>query len=369
MKSTLPLIIVLGLLAACSKEEAPEQTTAAETSQTTTEEAVKVVNVSTKELENEPFTSFIRLIGEVKAVDDIKYSAEVSGKIVKYYIPEGGKVSVGDVIAKIDDEMLKKDVERMEAVVASTYENYKRLESIWKEDSIGTEIGYLNAKYLYEQNKASLDQLKIQLRKTNVTSPINGVVESQLVKAGELVGAGTPMVRIIGTDKVKIEVGVPANYAAVIHKGDAAEISFDAYVNKTFKSDISYVASSIQTQSRTFKVEIELPNKNNELKIDMVANVILETASFDEAIVISQEYVFRTENGYELFIASKEKDGKWVAKSRKVTLGPSFNNRVVIDSGVKPGELLITGGSGNIENMTRIAVVDTTESKTMAAAN
>ena len=63
------------------------------------------------------------------------------------------------------------------------------------------------------------------------------------------------------------------------HNG--AIVTFDAYPDKEITSAITYVASSIQTQSRTFKVELQVPNQNNELKIDMVANVILETNRFD----------------------------------------------------------------------------------------
>lgn len=364
MKTILSLLVGLTLIASCTKQES-QQT---ETPESSAENSVKIVNVQAEELSLEPFTAYIRLVGEVKAKDDIRYSAEVSGKVIRYYAQEGDRVKAGEAIAKIDDEMLKKDVERMEAVVAAAYENYKRLESIWKNDSIGTEIGYLNAKYNYEQNKASLEQLKIQLRKTTVISPINAVVETHFVKEGELVSAGTPLVRLIGTDKVKVRVGVPANYAAVIHKGDSARVTFDAFADKEYQTEISYVASSIETKSRTFRIEMELPNQNNELKIDMVANVILETARFQEAIVVNQENVFRTENGYEVFLVGKNADGEAIAIARTVTLGPSFNNRVVVTSGLNPGEKLITGGSGNIENASRIAVVTTSKPANMAYA-
>lgn len=360
MKNLVVTVFMMLALSACGSDESTkEKETSVQVADTTVSSVVKVVNVSTEEIKPQPFTSYIRLVGEVKSIDDIRYSAEVSGKVISYKIPEGGRVKVGETIAKIDDEMLRKDVERMEAMVASARENYERLGSIWKEDSIGTELGYLNAKYAYDQSKASLDQLKIQLRKTNVISPINGVIETHFVKAGEMIAAGTPLVRIIGTDNVKIEVGVPANYAGVIKKGDSAVISFDAYLGKEYTSTIKYVASSIVTQSRTFKVEVHLPNTNNDLKIDMVANVILETNRFENAIVVSQEHVFRTENGYEVFVASKDEQGAAIARSVKVELGPSFENKVVVSNGLNKGDKLITSGAGNIENMSRILVIDT----------
>ena len=353
------------LFVACSSNESEN----VETTETTqpVETLVRIVNVNAEKIAPKEFTSFIRLIGEVKAMNDVKQSSEVSGKLVSYSVKEGQAVKAGDVFAKIDDEMLKKDVERMEAIVSSARENYTRLKELWATDSIGSEIGYLNAKYAYEQNKASLDQLKIQLRKTKMVANINGIIETQFVKAGEMVMPGTPVIRLIGNDKVKIEVGVPANYAGVIKKGDEAIVTFDAYPDREFKTTITMVASSIDTQSRTFKIELELPNTKNDFKIDMLANVILETNSFENAIVVNQEYVYRTENGYEVFLVGKDAKGNPVAKNQVVTLGPGFENKVLIKNGLKVGDILITIGSGDVENMTRIKVVKT--ESTMASAN
>jgi len=365
MKKISLLMLAVVLFAACSSNESET----AETTETTKQEEtlVRIVNVNAEMIAPKEFTSFIRLIGEVKAMHDVKQSSEVSGKLVSYSIKEGQTVKAGDVFAKIDDEMLKKDVERMVAIVSSARENYMRLKELWSTDSIGSEIGYLNAKYSYEQNKASLDQLKIQLRKTNMVANINGVLETQFVKAGEMVTPGTPVVRIIGNEKVKIEVGVPANYAGVIKKGDEAIVTFDAFPGREFKTVISLVAGSIDTQSRTFKIELELSNTSNDFKIDMLANVILETNSFENAIVVNQEYVYRTENGYEVFVVGKDAKGNSVAKNQVVTLGPGFENKVLIKNGLKVGDTLITIGSADVENMTRIKVVKT--ESTMASAN
>jgi membrane fusion protein, multidrug efflux system len=367
MKKISLLLAALALMVACSSNESKTESVENTPVVKQEENLVRIVNVNAETIVLKPFTSYIRLIGEVKAMHDVKQSAEVSGKLLSYSVKEGQFVKAGDVVGQIDDEMLKKDVERMEAIVSATRENYERLKLLWSKDSIGSEINYLNAKYAYDQNKASLDQLKIQLRKTKLVANISGVVETQFVKAGEMVIAGTPVFRLISTGKVKVEVGVPANYAGVIKKGEEGVVSFDAFPDKEFKTAITFVASSIQTQSRTFKVELELDNETNDLKVDMVANVILETNRFDRAIVVNQEYVYRTENGYEVFVVGKDDKGHAVAKRQFVTLGPGFDNKVVVKNGLESGDKLITIGSGDVENMTRILVVSNDSS--MASSN
>jgi len=137
MKKISLLIFTVVLFASCSSDETE---TVATQNSTQEETLVRIVNVNAETIAPKEFTSFIRLIGEVKAIHDVKQSSEVSGKLVSYSVNEGQVVKAGDVFAKIDDEMLKKDVERMVAIVSSARENYMRLKELWSTDSIGSEM-------------------------------------------------------------------------------------------------------------------------------------------------------------------------------------------------------------------------------------
>jgi RND family efflux transporter MFP subunit len=351
----LMLVLAVVLLAACGSEETADQVSE---NSGTKEELVKQVNVNVKELSSSQFTNFIRLVGEVKAKDDIMVSGEVSGRLVEYYVPEGGMVKKGQVFAKIDDELLLSDIERVQAMTENSRETYERLKKIWEEDSIGTKLELLNARYAFKQNNANLSSLNVQLRKTELKAPISGVLEMQRVKAGEMVTTGVPVSRIIGTENVKVVVGVPANYAAKVERGDSALVTFDAYPGREYKGRIDYVASSIESKSRTFNVEIYVPNKDRALKIDMVVNVTLETQHFEDVIVIGQQYVFKTEDGYSVYVVDKDDEGNSIARSQKVKLGGSYQNRVLISDGLEVGDNLITLGSGQVENQTRIKVIN-----------
>lgn len=367
MKTKLHLLLFLLALTivACGGENDPSQIETSTSVDTKTQvnraqidESVKIVNVKTKEMKLEEFTNFVRLIGEVKAKDDIVLSSESAGVIVAFYAEEGDVLKKGDNIAKIDDQLLKKDIVRVKAATSLAYENYTRTKKIWEEDSIGSELTYLNAKYSYEQQQAVLNQLEIQLSKTTIKSPINGVLESKFAMAGELLQPGSQVARIIGTDNIKVQVGVPANYTGKIAKNDSIIITFDAYPGEIFSAVVSRIGSSIETQSRMFQLEALIPNFGNKLKINMIANVTIEIEQFENALIVEQQYVMRTENGYQLFLAGKGEKGHDVAVARMVSLGPSFNNRVVITDGLEAGDTIITLGAAQVENMTRIQVIN-----------
>jgi multidrug efflux pump subunit AcrA (membrane-fusion protein) len=89
------------LLAGCSEEQQAAQ-----------EELVKTVNVETKEIKEQPFERYLKLVGTVEAPNDVRISAEVSGRIEKYFVEPGDDVQQGQPILKIDDSQLVRERER-----------------------------------------------------------------------------------------------------------------------------------------------------------------------------------------------------------------------------------------------------------------
>lgn len=350
MKTRLSIILlgVLVVFAACSGGE--------ETSQQP-EELVKTVNVVTATVTPQDFNSYVRVVGLVETSDDISISAEVTGKVLKYAVQEGQKVRAGQTILKIDDAKLKQEKARLEAVTSQARENYERLKKIYEEDGIGSEIAFLNAKYTYEQNESSLASVNVDLANTEIKAPFNGTVEAIMFEVGEMVSPGSQVVRLIGSENYKISAGVPARYADVIKVGNEVEIWFDTQSQDTLVKRIAYVGNSINPQNRTFRIEIDLP-ADEQMKVDMIANIRLNTMQQSDVIVVSEEFIYSKEDRYVAYLNSTNSEGKTVAKEQEVVLGPSYKSNVVIESGLKAGDELITIGSAFLNNGMRITVMD-----------
>ncbi len=328
-----------------------------EESNTSDEDLVKSVNVHTRTLEPSSFTSYVRMIGSVESANDVRMSAEVGGRILRYYAEEGQVVDKGEVIAKINDDQLKQEEARLEALTNQSYEQFKRQERLWKEDSIGSEIEYLNAKYQYQQNKAALEQVRVNLQNTEVKAPFRAVLNEKIMEEGEMVAAGTPMVRLIAQDRLKIKAGVPARYSEMVMPGDTAKVWFDTIRRDTVTAPLHYVSNSIDPQARTFSVEMMIPGDQRKYKVGMIANVRLRLQHLKNEMVIGSEFVYRKEGNYVVYTAEQDGNDHQVAREKKVELGPSYNNSVVVNKGLASGERLITIGSSFLEDNMRIEVV------------
>jgi membrane fusion protein, multidrug efflux system len=351
----LATVIIAGALASCSGEASQvEPANNAKAAQ----EQVRVVNVESMIIEAEPFQDFLSVIGTVKASEDINLAAEGSGRIVEMKVRRGSRVAKGAPIAKIDDEQIVLELSRARAQYENARENYERRKVIWEKDKIGSELDLIAAKTTYEQTQATLKLLELQLDRTVIRAPFNAVVEEIISELGETVAPGTPVVRLISDGSVRVRAGVPARHAESVRVGDSVEISFDEYRNEVIKSTVTFVGGSIDPQARTFNIEANIPNQGSKFKIDMVSNVKIRTRSFEEVIVLAQEFVFRNEDGYQVYLVSADENGNPIAESQQVTTGAMFNNRVVITSGLKAGDEVITTGASSVENMTRIRVAN-----------
>ena len=324
------------------------------------EELIKMVNVETEVLSSEPFNSFLRLVGTVETSDDVQLSAEVSGKVFMHVVSEGQKVQKGQTILRIDDAKLSQEVARLEAVVAQSETTWKRVQTLYEEENIGSEIDYLNAKYAYDQNKSALSSLSVDLENTEIIAPFTGVVETIFVEEGEMVAPGMPAIRLIGANQFVISAGVPARYANVVELGDRVDVWFDTQVQDTLTGTIVYVANSIDPSNRTFKIDIRLPSGKTYYKVDMIANLRLNTLSLNQAVVVSEEFVYSKGEGYVMYVKGTNSEGKDIAVERKVELGPSFKTEVVINRGLAPGDEIITIGSAFLNDRVRINVVNST---------
>tara|TARA_R110000868_G_scaffold259361_9_gene517440 strand:- start:42907 stop:44025 length:1119 start_codon:yes stop_codon:yes gene_type:complete len=348
-RTLLASLFLITALAACSGGGDEVQTNS-------DEELIKSVNITTQNIQPSTFASFVRVVGTVETSNDIMISAEVSGRVTSYSLKEGDLVRKGQTIVKIDDSKLKQEKARLEAITSQTKENYERLKKVYEEDGIGSEIDYLNAKYAYEQSNSSLESIKVDLANTSIKAPFNGTVESKSVEVGEMVSPGMPVVRIIGSDDYIISAGVPARYSDVIKSGDDVEVWFDTQLSDTLKGKISFAGGSINPQNRTFRIEIDLPKKENQYKVDMIANLRLKTNQQEGVLVISEEFVYSKESGYVVYILNRDDEGNEIAEERIVSLGLSYKTDVIIENGLVAGDQLITLGSAFLDDGMRVTL-------------
>ena len=356
-------VIVAGLAvvgAACGAGNAAEAERSEATA--TPAEARRIVPVEVVEVQTEPFVDVVSIVGMVAANRDVTISAEEGGVVREILVDKGQRVQAGQPILKIDDELLAAQVEQAEADAALAQETWARQKRLWEVEKIGTEMAYLQARYAAQRAAANHRLLSERLDRTTIRAPLTGVLDARLIELGAMVSTGTPVARLVDTRTVKIQGGVPERYASDIRKGAPAVTRFDVLGGREFEGTIDFVSATVDPQDRTVAVEVVVDNADGAIKPGMVATVSIVRRELEGAIAVPQEAVLRTESGYSVFLAS-EQGGALVAEARPVVTGPSRNNRVVIRSGVEPGDRLVVVGQNKLAVGDRLRVVERGEGR------
>ncbi len=317
---------------------------------------VRVVNVEVTPVELTKFTGFIRVTGEVEALNDVTVSAEESGRIIEFLANKGDRVATGEPIAKLEDNFLSAQVAEASASAELAREEWERQRRLWEEDSVGTELMYLQRKYQADIAAARLAQLQSRLEHTVIRAPVDGLFDDRFLELGEMAVAGAPVARIVDIRRVKVTAGVPERFARVVRRGDPAIVSFDIFPSREFPGRVNFVGASVDLANRTFPVEIVLNNPEGIMKPAMVANLQVQREQLSDVIVIPQNVVVRSADGYKVFVV-ETRDGGHFAKARAVELGPASGNNVVAEQGLEAGDLLITLGHQLVDDESRVRIV------------
>ena len=316
----------------------------------------RVVNVEVAPVEPREFARIIRVTGVAQAMRDVVVSAQEEGVVRRIVRDKGQPIRVGQAILRLDDAILRAQVQTAAAQAGLADELWARRKKLYEEDGIGSEVSYLEAKYVAEQNRGNLGALQERLARTTVTAPISGILDARIVEVGSMVSPGTPVARIVQTDSVKILAGVPERYALDLSVGASASVTFDVLVGEILGASITYVGVAVDRDSRTFPVELTLPNPGGRIKPEMVASIAVVQEKLSDAIVVPQQALVAMEEGHVVFVVEGTGE-ETVAVARRVRISASQGNEAVIAEGLEEGDRVVVVGQQGLTAGDRVRIV------------
>ncbi len=317
----------------------------------------RVVNVVAITVEPAPFTSTVRVTGSVEALYDVTVSCEEGGVVEAFLVNKGSRVTRGQPIARIDSDMLSAQLEEARAGARLAREQWERQKRLWEDQEIGTELAYIQARETAAMRAATVRIMETRLEKKTVRSPVDGSFEEYWYEQGEFAIPGSPFARIVSIDEIKVVGGVAERFAGDIVTGTEVEITIDNCPDADCTAEISYVGDTVNPDSRTFSVEVVLPNPDRIMKPGMIANMVILTERIEDAIIVPQEAVVRSEDGYQVFVVVSEEERE-ISRVRDVILGPAGSDRIVIADGLAAGDQVVTVGQLKLGNGDLVSVVE-----------
>lgn len=201
----------------------------------------------------------------------------------------------------------------------------------------------------------------IPLQDTQLRAPMSAVVIDRKVEIGTLVSQGATGFVLADLTFVKAAFGVPDLALQGLKLGDTLKLTTDALPGTEFSGHISRISPSADQTSRVFDVEVTIPNPEGRLKPGMIAslNVNERAGAQMEVPVVPLTAVTRSKENPQAYavLIVEQHEGKQLARLRTVTLGESLGNAVVLNDGVRPGEMVVTMGVTQVADGDAVTVI------------
>ena len=331
----LPFVLLLG----CSRGEAPAEPV----------RAVKVITVAASGLQYRHEFS-----GEVRARVESRLGFRVGGKITQRAADVGQKVKAGSVLAQLDPQDYRLAAEAARAQVAAAMTNrdlaaadYKRYLTLREQNFIsGAELE--RRETTLKAAQAQLDQAQAQLasqgnqaRYTNLVADVSGVVTAVEAEVGQVVAAGTPVVRIAADGPRDVAFAVPEDKVAAVRPGTAVQVKQWAD-DALLQGRVREVAASADPVTRTYAVKVSLdPAAQPPLGATVTVLPQLPALASGPVIKIPISALRQDGQGTSVWVLDRT---TMTVRSQPVQLATADGNDAVIAAGLEPGMVIVSAG-------------------------
>ena len=302
----------------------------------------KAINVQADTLKLKEAVANNTFTGTFEPNKETKISAEVQGKINTIYVDAGSIVKKGQALIQLDNVLLKLHLESIEVQIEGLEADVKRYGILAKADAIQgvqlekTELGLKSAKV---QRNTILEQIN----KTTIVAPFDGIVTAKLTEEGAFAAPGMPLLQITDIARLNFTVMVSENDLKLFQLNQSYPVTADVYAQTVLSGKANMIGSKAN-MGNSFPVQVTVKNTPDlKIKSGMFGKLILKNDTEGEQIIIPASAIVGSTIQPQVYMI---KNGK--ALLHPVTVAKRMENKVVVQSGLREGDVIVTGGFINL---------------------
>ena len=315
---------------------------------------VGATNVQTAQPKRGPIARKITLPATIAPYQQATLYAKVAGYLKSIPVDKGDVVKQGDLLAEIEVPELLADRAKFTAEVQVAEIDYKRVQNAQKKaPDLVVPQTVDDAKAKFDVARANQERNETLLSFTKITAPFSGVITKRMVDPGAFIPAATSgsaaqtaaLLTLMDFDTVRVQVAIPEPEVPFVKEGLPARVTVEELNGKTFDATITRYSNALDDSTKTMLAEIEVPNKNHELRPGMYATAVISVEQKDNALLIPADALIVEKIRKSVFTVVDNK-----AKKVPVKVGFSDEKAVEILDGLPPDKPVITVGKQNLND-------------------
>jgi len=319
------------------------------------------IPVSVEEIKLKSIEEFINTTGTAFPKGEI----ELKSKITAYYFLEknpntgrlwqlGDRIKAGSLIARLEDKEYVNSIklETNELNLELTESELKKQESLYEKGGV-TLKDLKTASINYANAKTTVENARLQLEKTRIVAPIDGViVDLPYYTQSTQIETGSTIAKIMDYQVMYMDVQLPEKYIAVIKPGQVVKLTNYTIPEDTIIGHITQLSPAINADTRTFKGNISINNPDYLLRPGMFVKADIVTSHKDSVIVIPKSIILSRQRGKTVFIFDRG-----VAAERIIETGLENLTEVEVTRGLTKNERVVTSGFETLSNRSKVKII------------
>jgi len=290
--------------------------------------------------------------GTFSPSQEISIIAETQGKVISISSEIGDKVITGQVMASIDNELLKSQLKLAQFNLEKAEKDMKRFEQLSKGDAV-TIQQYEAAKQVFINAQSSFVAAKIQYDNSFIKAPFNGIVTKRNIEKGTWLSIGSPVFDIVDINKLKLIAKLTDDEITKVQKGQNVKISVETYPGIFYDGKISAIIIKADL-SKHYDVEIEVNNRTDKLiKPGMYGTIVFASKSDKQTLIIPRKAIVGSIKNPEIFQVKGDS-----VILQKIEITPLDDKYVLVLKGLQAGDVIVTSGQINLVDGSKIKLND-----------
>ena len=339
----------------------------------------QATSVETNEVEIGAIADQVRSFGNVKAQSVISVLPQVSNRITEIYVDLGDTVRQGEALAKIYDatfrdqlSQAKSQLQQSRIALRRDSAEYQRQQSLMERDLTSeseldiAQAAYQSSRAQFESARSSLTQAQEDFNNTVVRSPVNGVINSRALEAGDLATTGTELFQVASTNGYESRIYLPVQDWRAVKVGQEVNLRISNESGVSAQGVVSRKSPQLDATTGLGEVVITLTSMGNSVYPGVLAENVINITTKDRALIVPRSALveqvetvinpesntIELERSYSVFVSR----GDSVAERRELELGIEQGDRIEVLSGLLPNDNIIVTGQSGLEDGARINV-------------
>ncbi|HEY7393553.1 MAG TPA: efflux RND transporter periplasmic adaptor subunit, partial [Gemmatimonadaceae bacterium] len=283
--------------------------------------------------------------GIVHANTTVDVAFLVAGKVVAVGPDEGQTVRAGQEIAAVDPTDYRLALDQASAQSDRAAHDRDRNRALLATGGIApADMDHLESGA--RQSAAAADLAKKRLTDTHLAAPISGIIARRAIEVGTTVAPGQAAFTIVDLDPVRVRVGVPESDIGHVTEGATATVRIPA-LDTSFAGRVSLIGVAADPATRSYTVEISVPNRARRLRAGMVAEASITTSATRSALMVPAAAVLHDGgvNGTTIvYVLDRDNTTTTRAHARRVTTGVARGDSLEITSGLAVNDRIVVAG-------------------------